>query len=217
MQYFPLVGTQQCCACSLRCAPYVWWNVLAAMAWGYSCPRVKERWAATIMFNHPWHIIALIVPLNLRMCAHAHIHTRRGGRKREITEFWAAVLVHHLSAWCQVALVSSDYKSSCCLRWSMDQLAHLETPGQAIWSVGHKGAPRGGNSPSYWTAQTAVTSLRWRLSAKNVPLWAWWQWRTEKGIIQSFRQKLHQSGWKKRKVQKKTKQTNEKKKLIFSL
>lgn len=208
------MGTQQCCACSLRCGPYVWWNVLAAMAWGYSCPRVKERWAATIMFNHPWHIIALIVPLNLRMCAHAHIHTQRGGRKREITEFWAAVLVHHLSAWCQVALVSSDYKSSCCLRWSMDQLAHLETPGQAIWSVGHKGAPRGGNSPSYWTAQTAVTSLRWRSSAK-MSLSGLMTVKDWKGYHSEFRQKLLQSGWKKRKVQKKLKKR--KKKFTFLL
>lgn len=40
-----------------------------------------------------------------------------------------------------------------------NQLTHLEAPGQAIWSVGHKGAPRGGSSPSYcWTGQTAATA-----------------------------------------------------------
>lgn len=116
--------------------PYVWWNVPAVMARGYGCSRNKERRAATIIFNHPWHISALIVPLNLN--THTHTHA---------AEFRAAVLEHHLSVWCQVALVSSDYGSSCCLRWPVDQLTHVEAPGQAIWSVGHKEAPRGGVFP----------------------------------------------------------------------
>lgn len=81
--------------CRLGSAPYMWWNLPAVMARGYGCPRDKRRWAATIMFNHPWHIITLIVPLNL------NTHTA------------AAVVQGSSAAAPSVSLVSSGP----CLQW----------------------------------------------------------------------------------------------------
>lgn len=75
------------------------------------------------------------------------------------------MLAYHLSGWCQVALVSSDYESSHCLRWSVDQVTHLRMsrPGHM---VGRKGHP--GEAVLLLFLQPAT---RHSLPAKSVQIW----------------------------------------------
>lgn len=69
----------------------------------------------------------------------------------------------------------------------------IEAPGQAIWSVGHKGAPRGGSSPLLPLDRTG--------SSLSLGLWHWlsaemsqsglkWQWRTWQATFRNSEGKL---------------------------
>lgn len=105
--------------CCLGSSPHMWWNVPAVMAWGYGCPRDKGRRAATIMFNHPWHIIALIVLLNLNTHTHAHTHA-------------AAAVQGSRAGAPSVSLVSSGP----CLQWLWELLLPQVVHGPAHPSRG---------------------------------------------------------------------------------
>lgn len=168
----------------------MWWNVPAVMARGYGCPRDKGRRAATIMFNHPWHIIALIVPLNLNTHTHVLTHTH--------THTHTAAVQGSSAGAPSVSLVSSGP----CLQWLWELLLPQVVHGPAYPSrgarpghmvCGAQGRPRGGPPPATGQdrqqPQPTPVTVCW-----NVPVIAEMTVKDLTDIIQSFWAKLSRTG-----------------------